>query len=84
MEIAADAWTETYVKPLKGGNASDDDRVNVRTTFWPVESDGPEQIALKAQMRANTEKSIANAGRGQTSGATMRWNPATQSLEPVE
>lgn len=65
QNVAAEAWTETFAKTVKGnGQVTDDDRKQVRETYWPKEGDGSEQIQLKAQLRANVENQARQTAGG--------------------
>jgi hypothetical protein len=69
QQAAAEAWTETFAKSIKGGGqVTDDDRKQVRETYWPTESDDPAQISIKAQLRKNVEDRARTQARGASTG----------------
>ena len=72
QNTAAEAWTETYAKTVKGGGqVTDDDRKQVRETYWPTESDDAEQIAIKAEYRRNVEAQAAKTAGAAGSDASV-------------
>ena len=83
QNVAAEAWTETYAKTIKGGGqVTDDDRAQVRETYWPKEGDDTEQINLKAKLRLNTEQQARETAGG--GGVDYRYDPVTKTLVPVK
>lgn len=83
QNVAAEAWTETYAKTVKGGGqVTDDDRKQVRETYWPKEGDDTAQINLKAKLRQNTEQQARETASG--GRVDFRYDPVTKKLVPVK
>ena len=83
QSVAAEAWTETYAKTVKGGGqVTDEDRAQVRKTYWPKEGDDTAKINLKAALRQNTEQQARDtAGGGRVD---FHYDPVTKKLVPVK
>lgn len=55
---AMNSWAEAFLRDESGALIGGQEKLDKIRTFFPTPGDGPQQIALKAQLRAVQEKSV--------------------------